>query len=90
MEFEWDEAKRLSNIEKHGIDFFRARSIFDGRPRTELISSRGDEKRFVSTADLDDRIVTVVWIKRRKVIRLISVRGARDAEKRQYRSLLQR
>ena len=25
MEFEWDEQKRLSNVEKHGIDFVRAK-----------------------------------------------------------------
>ena len=90
MEFEWDEAKRLSNIAKHGIDFFRAQSVFDGRPRTELISRRGDEERVVSTAELDGRIVTVVWTERRGAIRLISARGARDAEKREYRSLLER
>jgi uncharacterized protein len=30
MEFEWDEAKRLSNIRKHGIDFAEITSIFDG------------------------------------------------------------
>jgi uncharacterized DUF497 family protein len=32
MNFEWDEVKRRSNIEKHGIDFIRARHVFDGRP----------------------------------------------------------
>jgi len=32
MEFEWDEAKRLSNLEKHRIDFADVEAIFDGRP----------------------------------------------------------
>lgn len=31
FDFEWDEAKRISNAEKHKIDFRRARDIFDGR-----------------------------------------------------------
>ena len=31
MEFEWDEDKRQSNIAKHGIDFDRAATLFDGR-----------------------------------------------------------
>ncbi|MDP8909407.1 MAG: BrnT family toxin [Chloroflexota bacterium] len=31
-EFEWDAAKRLSNLGKHGIDFLRARAVFDGLP----------------------------------------------------------
>ena len=28
MEFEWDEQKRLANIEKHGVDFTLAVTIF--------------------------------------------------------------
>lgn len=30
-DFEWDEAKRLANVEKHDIDFLRAEALFDGR-----------------------------------------------------------
>jgi hypothetical protein len=30
MKFTWDEAKRLSNIEKHGIDFADVPPMFDG------------------------------------------------------------
>ena len=30
MDFEWDEAKRLSNIEERGIDFRDAALIFEG------------------------------------------------------------
>jgi hypothetical protein len=29
MNFEWDDIKRKSNIEKHGIDFIDAPIIFD-------------------------------------------------------------
>jgi uncharacterized DUF497 family protein len=29
MEFEWDEAKRITNIEKHGIDFLDASLLFE-------------------------------------------------------------
>ena len=36
MNFEWDKVKRRSNIEKHGIDFIRARHVFDGRPRHDV------------------------------------------------------
>ena len=46
MDFEWDEAKNLVNIAKHGFDFARSRLIFDGRPR--LISHHLAVKRFVS------------------------------------------
>jgi uncharacterized protein len=30
MELEWDEAKRLSNLGKHGIDFRDVEEVFDG------------------------------------------------------------
>ncbi len=30
MEFEWDEAKRLSNLDKHGIDFLDIEEVFNG------------------------------------------------------------
>jgi uncharacterized protein len=44
MRFEWDETKRRSNIAKHGIDFLRARLIFDRRPHLDLDSSRRNEQ----------------------------------------------
>lgn len=30
MEFEWDEAKRLANLRKHGIDFLDVSIVFEG------------------------------------------------------------
>ena len=30
MEIEWDESKRLSNLQKHRIDFIGAEKLFDG------------------------------------------------------------
>jgi len=29
MGFEWDEAKRLANLDKHGIDFIDIPEVFD-------------------------------------------------------------
>jgi uncharacterized DUF497 family protein len=40
MNFEWDEARNLANIAKHGFDFLDARQIFDGRPRLDITSPR--------------------------------------------------
>ncbi|MBV8362763.1 MAG: BrnT family toxin [Deltaproteobacteria bacterium] len=31
MRFEWDEAKRRSNMVKHGIDFLDIDQVFDGK-----------------------------------------------------------
>lgn len=87
MEFEWDEAKRLTNLDKHEIDFVDVQEIFDGRPMVIAPSTRGEEIRNVSTAMIDDRFYTVVWVWRGENIRLISARRSRDGEKRTYRAL---
>ncbi len=88
MRFEWDEAKRRSNIAKHGIDFLRARLLFDGRPHLDLDSPRRSEKRFLRIARFDDLLIAVAWTRRGKdVVRIISARRARDEEKRAYRQL---
>ncbi len=88
MNFEWDEVKRRSNIEKHGIDFIRARHVFDGRPRHDVESPRGNEHRILSVGELNGVIVAVAWTRRgEEIIRIISVRRARREEERAYREL---
>jgi hypothetical protein len=88
MLFEWDEAKRRSNIEKHGIDFQRAQLVFDSRPRLDIESPRLGEDRLLSIAILNGRLVAVIWVWRGDdVHRIISVRRARGAEERQYRQV---
>lgn len=85
MEFEWDEGKSRSNLEKHGVDFDRGRLLFDGRPRLEHEARASiDEIRFATTGIIGGDFYTAIWTLRGEAIRLISVRRARDAEKRQY------
>lgn len=87
QEFEWDEDKRLSNLDKHGIDFRDAQQIFDGRPILTRFSPRLGEERFVSTGFIEEKLYTVIWTVRESTTRLISARRARDAEERQYRKV---
>jgi len=82
MNFEWDEEKRRGNIAKHGIDFARAATVFDGRPYIDLQSSHPDEPRLLRVSMLDGVLCTVVWTMRVGLaVRIISVRRSRDAEK---------
>ena len=86
--FEWDEAKRQSNLAKHGLDFVDAQAIFDGRPRLDVVAAYEAERRRLSIGQLGNLLVVVVWTVRDfGVCRIISVRRARDGEKRQYRAL---
>ena len=87
MRYEWDAAKRDSNLVKHGVDFVRAQLLFDGRPVITASSRRAEEDRFATTGMIGDRCYTVVWTGRGDVIRLISARRARREEERSHREL---
>jgi uncharacterized DUF497 family protein len=87
MEFEWDEVKRQSNLRKHQIDFLRMQLLFDGRPQISAKSVSSNEPRFLTTGEIDGVFYTVVWTWRGGAVRIISARRARDAERRDYRSL---
>ena len=50
---EWDETKRLVNIQRRGLDFGDADLMFDGRPVTTAASQRNNEDRFISTAEIN-------------------------------------
>ena len=85
MQFELDENKRKSNIEKHGIDFVDAVKIFDG-----FISSQEDlradygEKRYVTIGLLEGVEVAVIHTPRGDNTRIISIRRARVKERVRY------
>ena len=86
MEFEWDENKNQKNIEKHGISFERAKSIFDYRVLTR-IDDRYDygETRDISLGLLEGvTIIAVVHTKREDKIRFISARKANREEQEVY------
>lgn len=85
MLFEWDEEKRLLNLERHGIDFLDAGGLFDGRPVSTRGSPRDGEDRWMTTGVLEGEYVTVVWTWRDENRRLISARRARDGEERTHR-----
>lgn len=87
MDFEWDESKRLGNLEKHGVDFLRAQMLFDGRSVITAPSRRGHEMRYATTGPIDGRFYTVVWTWRGDVVRIISARRARHEEEERYRAL---
>jgi uncharacterized DUF497 family protein len=85
MNFEWDNTKRKSNIEKHGIDFIDAPIIFSGYTLT-IEDNRYDygEERFVTFGILDSRVVAVVHTETENLIRIISIRKATKNEEKEY------
>jgi uncharacterized DUF497 family protein len=83
--FEWDEKKRASNLEKHGIDFEDATEVFYG---VNLLrrSHRNNEERWIAIGETERRIVAVVFTRRGDALRIISARRAGKNEERQYRN----
>ena len=53
-EIEWDSNKRLSNIEKHGLDFADAIDVLDGPCLIGAAKTVGGEHRSLATGMLDD------------------------------------
>jgi uncharacterized DUF497 family protein len=86
MEFEWDEAKRRRVLEERGLDFLDATALFDGRQLLSALSKRGAEERWLSIGELDGRVIALVWTVRDRAIRFITMRRARNEEKRRYRT----
>jgi uncharacterized DUF497 family protein len=84
-EFEWDENKRLSNADKHGLDFVDCLDVFFDSGAFVYLSPRSDaEKRYVIVGPVKERIVSVVFTRRGSLIRPISARISRRNERRQY------
>ena len=88
MEFEWDGDKVQADIEKHGIDFAEASTVFGDS--LELTMSAPDhsigEYRFSSMGmSSAGRVLVVSYSERSENrIRIISVRAASHRERRQY------
>jgi uncharacterized protein len=76
----------VGNLAKHGIDFRDAGRTFAGLVTT-YPSPRYGEERWVTIGLLHGRLVAVAWIARGEVIRIISIRRARDGKTRTYRAV---
>ena len=85
MDFEWDENKRQRNLRDHGIEFERAKEIWQG-PVLEAPSRPGShsEERFLAIGQSEGRFITVVFTWRGKNRRIISARVARRNERENY------
>ena len=87
MDFEWDDAKAALNIEKHGISFYEAASVFADQKGILLpdVQHSQDEDRFLLIGVTGERkLLTVVHVDRTDVLRIISARPATRRERSDY------
>jgi uncharacterized DUF497 family protein len=85
--FEWDEAKRQSNIQRRGMDFLDAVDVFDGRPVITYASVRESETRFVTVGKLQEKLWSVVWTERESRKRIISAYRADNADRKRFEEI---
>lgn len=85
MRFEWDEAKRRSNLRQHGIDFADVEVVFTGEILT-LLDDRFayGETRFLTVGLLRGKAVAISHTETDEVVRIISARKARRDEEITY------
>lgn len=84
IEFEYDQAKSDSNLEKHGIDFTQAQKLWRDE-QALIVPARTDvEPRYALIGQCLGKLWTCIFTQRSGRIRIISARRARDGEKEKY------
>jgi uncharacterized DUF497 family protein len=87
VDYEWDHEKGASNLEKHGVSFEEAATVFDDPLYVDFYDPDHsvDEHRYLimgqSTAG---RLLIVSYTETHRVVRVISAREVTAAERRAY------
>ena len=86
MIYEWDEAKRASNLKKHGLDFAAAWRVFEAPAKVTVPESRPEarEPRWADLAEVGGRILLLAYTFRGESVRCISFRPAKRKERSFY------
>ncbi len=82
MVYLWDEAKRKSNLKKHGLDFRDAYLVYENPDKCTYDASRSDKYRLMEVVKC--RLLTLVYTEQDDKLRVISFRHASRTERKQY------
>lgn len=84
--FEWDENKNRSNQQKHGINFERAKDVFEDEDAIAYPGhTKGGENRFLLVGKILGKfIIAVAFTIREQIYRIISARQASKDEIKDY------
>jgi uncharacterized DUF497 family protein len=89
VEFEWNDAKRIANLQKHKIDFADLAEVFENETATE-VDERFEygEDRLLTFGLLQGEVVAIVHTETEIgpsiVVRIISARKAEKHEQEHY------
>ena len=86
MQFEFDSVKSQINKSKHGIDFEKAKALWNDASRVEIQAISTNEPRFMAIGIIDGKHWSAIVTYRNFVARIISVRRSRENEVKLYGS----
>ena len=89
MSFQWDPIKAASNVEKHGISFEEAVTVFGDSLAVTILDpdhSVGEFRLLTTGVSRSQRLLVISHTERANEIRLISARLATRQERRSYES----
>ncbi|MBW4581309.1 MAG: BrnT family toxin [Tildeniella nuda ZEHNDER 1965/U140] len=87
MPFEWDKTKAQVNLEKHGVSFAEAETVFDDSLAVifdDEWHSIGEKREIIIGHDRAQRLLLVCFTERAGTIRIISARLTTSKERRDY------
>lgn len=87
----WDELKRQSNLERHGLDFADAYWVLDSPYRLDIPAMRNGEARIQSFAYVFEvlAVLSLAHVERAGRTRIISFRKASAIEREMYHEWLE-
>jgi uncharacterized DUF497 family protein len=86
-DFEWDPHKASVNLDKHGVSFGEAATVFADPlvlDRADPDHSLGEERFICAGRSYVDRLLVVAYAERGERIRILSARVAEPRERRSY------
>jgi uncharacterized protein len=84
--FQWDDAKAIANVARHGVTFEMAREALKDAFALDWLDESEDygEDRFAVIGMTEGRLLFVAYTMRGESIRIISARLAEPFERRRY------
>ena len=87
MEFEWDSQKAARNLQKHGVSFAEAATVFDD-PLSVTVTdpdhSTAEDRLIIVGQSYERRLLIVSFAERENRFRIISARELTRAESKAY------
>jgi len=87
VDYEWDQEKAANNLEKHGVSFEEAATVFDDPLYIDFYDpdhSIEEHRYLIMGQSTGSRLLIVSYTERDQVVRLISAREVTPTERRAY------